>query len=152
MIRTGQCLREWGPIRIWRSAWAHACHAQVNGDVRTGWHPALLAFDPQAEGNTEPDLQLVWADSNSTDNGRIKLASIIDGNFQQLSRAHRLEAEQAQFSISAAKFRGAWYLAWLGISPHPNVARYTPGELVTYGLKARCDRLTLTCVGTIRRR
>lgn len=102
-------------------------------------HPALLAFDAQQGGGSDPDLHLAWADANSgsADDGRIKLASISNGNFQQLSRIHALQAEQAQYSVSATKFRGAWYLAWLGIAgaTHPNVARYTPGELITYGLK-----------------
>jgi len=102
-------------------------------------HPALLTFDSQQEGSSDPELQLAWADTSSdgADVGRIKLATVSDGNFQQLSRVHALQAEQAQYSVSAAKFRGAWYLAWLGIegATHPNVARYTPGEIISYGLK-----------------
>jgi hypothetical protein len=104
---------------------------------RSTGHPALLAFDQ--EGSSAPDLQLAWADTSSEggEKGRIKLASVSDGNFQQLTRIHALQAEQAQYSVTAAKFRGAWYFAWLGIdgATHPNVARYTPGELITYGLK-----------------
>ncbi|HET7542630.1 MAG TPA: hypothetical protein VFK05_22320 [Polyangiaceae bacterium] len=99
-------------------------------------HPALLSFGD--ESGNQPDLSLLFSDiTDYDDRQRIKIASVIDGDFSQLVRTHRFEGELAQIAISAARFRGAWYMTWMGApdNRHPNVARYSPGELVTYGMK-----------------
>jgi len=99
-------------------------------------HPALLMLNPQ--GANESDLHLLWSDTtNSADTGRIKIASVA-GDFSRLARSHEFLADQAYQSISATQFKDAWYVAWMGVGATnlPNVARYSPGELVTYGLGA----------------
>jgi len=101
-------------------------------------HPALLMLNPQ--GGNEPDLHLLWSDTTSTtaDKSRIKIGSAVAGDFSRLARSHEFFADLAQTSISATLFKDAWYVAWMGVGStnHPNVARYSPGELVTYGLAA----------------
>jgi outer membrane protein assembly factor BamB len=100
-------------------------------------HPALLMLNPQ--GTNEPDLHLLWSDTtNSADSSRIKIASVVAGDFSRLARSHEFLADRAGYSISATLFKDAWYVAWMGVgnTNYPNVARYSPGELVTYGLRA----------------
>jgi hypothetical protein len=100
-------------------------------------HPALLMLNPQ--GTNEPDLHVLWSDMTDTaDPSRIKIASVVDGDFSRLARSHEFSADQARESMSAAWFKNAWYISWMGIGSvnHPNVARYSPGELVTYGLRS----------------
>lgn len=106
--------------------------------VTSSGHPALLAFESGAA--SEPDLYFAWSDVTEIGprSGPIKVASSSDGNLQHLLRTHDLSPELAALSLNAARFRGAWYLTWLGSNgaPLPNLARYSPGELVTYGLRA----------------
>ena len=108
--------------------------------ISSAGHPALLMLNPQ--GTNEPDLHLLWSDTtdstSTTDQGRIKIASVVAGDFSRLARSHEFLADMALDSISAAWFKDAWYLAWMGVGQtgFPNVARYSPGELVTYGIGA----------------
>jgi hypothetical protein len=106
--------------------------------ISSAGHPALLMLNPQ--GTNEPDLHLLWSDTTNTDDqSRIKIASIVAGDFSRLARSHDFLADMALDSISATWFKDAWYLAWMGVGQtgFPNVARYSPGELVTYGIGAR---------------
>ncbi|HYQ26248.1 MAG TPA: PQQ-binding-like beta-propeller repeat protein, partial [Polyangiaceae bacterium] len=101
-------------------------------------HPALMTFDTRE--TPSPDLHLAWTDV-TTDGptwGRIKIAAAPDSDVGAFARVHQLASDQATFSINSAWFKGSWYIAWMGVleAPHPNVARYTGGELVSYGLKA----------------
>jgi len=101
-------------------------------------HPTLITVDTQV--TNQPDLYVLWSDTtNLKDQDRIKLASIVDGDFSRLLRSHEFEADTAKYAVSAARFRDAWYVTWMGTgeSSFANVARYSPGELVTYGLKPR---------------
>lgn len=97
-------------------------------------HPAFMWSNP--ENSREPDVQLIWADAPVGTRGRIKVMNAARGDLQAFSRPHEFTPEEADGSISATRFRGAWHFAWMGVGDqtHPNVARYTSGELVTYGL------------------
>ena len=86
--------------------------------VSSKGHPALLTFEN--EDTKVPELQLLWSDTaNFNDQYRMKIASVVDGDFSRLVRPHRFEADQAKFSISATRFQGAWWLAWLGTRHQP---------------------------------
>jgi len=106
--------------------------------VTSSGHPALLSNPP---GTDLPEFYLAWSDVNEIGarGGQIKVASLNSNDFSLLSRTHELSPELAQYSLSAARFKGAWYLAWMGSNGarQPNVARYTSGEIVSYGLKGR---------------
>lgn len=103
--------------------------------MRSAAHPAFMWANP--EGSTEPDFMLMWGDTPSDRTwGGIKVATAPRGDAHAFARTHEFVNEGAQGGIAAARFRGAWYFAWTGVHDqnHPNVARYTAGELVTYGL------------------
>ena len=101
-------------------------------------HPALMWSSP--ESSLGADVHLMWADAPAgTTRGRIKVMNAARGDLKAFSRTHEFAPEEAEGSISSALFRGAWHFAWMGVGDqtHPNVARYTSGELVTYGLGGR---------------
>ncbi|MFZ5897017.1 MAG: hypothetical protein ACOY0T_38520 [Myxococcota bacterium] len=108
----------------------------VLGMLSSG-HPALFSLDPQ--GSTTPDFNLLWTDVPDVgrSSGRIKIASAPAGDVTKFGRTHQFESDTADFGINATWFKGGLHFAWLGVADtnHPNVARYSPGELVTYGLK-----------------
>jgi hypothetical protein len=99
-------------------------------------HPALFASD--AGGASAPDLLLAWVhtESATATSGDSQIATSPGGTLVGFGRNHVLASDQAEYSVSGTDFKGSSYLAWLGTGDahHPNVARYSSGELVTYGL------------------
>ena len=98
-------------------------------------HPALCV--PASDGSNTQEFQIIWGDASDGANGGIKVASAPSFEFQNFTRTHELWAEQAYTTVSGTQFRGGCYIAWMGVGPNanrPNIARYTPGEVVTYGV------------------
>ncbi len=94
--------------------------------------PGLLAFDT---GALDPDLFLFWSDPN-LEFGPMKVSIFEDATLDNSARDFDLTGDQTSEAISVTQFRHRLYVAWMGsdTSNFPNVARYSPGGLVTYGL------------------
>jgi hypothetical protein len=94
--------------------------------------PGLLAFDT---GGQAPDLFLFWSDPN-VEFGPMKVSIFEDADLGRSARAFDLTGDETADALAATQFRGRIYVAWMGSSTEnfPNVARYSPGGLVTYGL------------------
>ena len=98
-------------------------------------HPALVSFE-----DDEPEQVLFWTSALSSGASEGQIAAATRPGFAgDFSRLHVFQEDSAQRSVSAAFFRGSAYIAWMGTggAPQPNVARYSTGGLVTYGLRAR---------------
>jgi hypothetical protein len=91
-----------------------------------------LAFDT---GGQAPDLFLFWSDPN-VEFGPMKVSIFEDADLGRSARAFDLTGDETADALAATQFRGRIYVAWMGSSTEnfPNVARYSPGGLVTYGL------------------
>ena len=94
--------------------------------------PGLLAFDTGAQ---DPDLFLFWSDPTA-EFGPMKVSIYEDAELGSSARDFDLAGDATSESISVTQFRNRIYVAWMGsdTSNFPNVARYSPGGLVTYGL------------------
>lgn len=98
--------------------------------------PAAVELDPTRMG--DPDTYLFWFGDALSLASELRLLTGPAGDPSQLHReplewtgtAVRLSAGPQP--VAATVFRGGIYLGWQG-----SIARYTPGELVSYGLTLR---------------
>ena len=107
--------------------------APVTLPMSSNGHPALLW--EKLTGSEAISYSWVWSDRVSTYSGPLRISTGRVGEFSIFTGTRPLSALEANPSISAAKFKGSWYVAWSDVAGSlPNVARYSSGELVTYGL------------------
>jgi hypothetical protein len=95
-------------------------------------HPALLW--QKLTNDTGVSYSWLWSEHSSGYGGPLRMSTGRIGDFSLFTGTRPLEAITADPSVSATNFKGAWYVAWSDSSGVPNVARYSSGELVTYGL------------------
>jgi hypothetical protein len=96
-------------------------------------HPALL-WQKLTNGD-EVSYSWLWSEHSGKYDGKLRMSTGRIGELSLFTGTRPLAAITANPSVSATSFKGAWYVAWSD-SPSgvPNVARYSSGELVTYGL------------------
>jgi hypothetical protein len=102
----------------------------------SGGHPALCVS--KRDSSNDPEFQLIWAEApvGGPTQGIIKAATAPRWDFQAFTRAHDFP-EQADVAVSGTRFRDSCYIGWMGVgenSTRPNIARYSPGDLITYGV------------------
>jgi hypothetical protein len=90
------------------------------------------------DSSNDPEFQLIWAEApvGGPTQGIIKAATAPRWDFQAFTRAHDFP-EQADVAVSGTRFRDSCYIGWMGVgenSTRPNIARYSPGDLITYGV------------------
>ncbi|HET9959985.1 MAG TPA: hypothetical protein VFQ61_36080 [Polyangiaceae bacterium] len=98
-------------------------------------HPALL-WDTLTGADAPPSYTWLWSAKSASTDGVLSASTGLAGDYTSFTGTRALGAIRTHPSISAARFKGAWHIAWLNLADSlPNVARYSSGELVTYGLK-----------------
>jgi hypothetical protein len=82
-------------------------------------------------GSTKYDLHLVWAETNSL----ISINTAEDSKTTAFGYKQTIYNENSALPPAAARWLQQMYVGWTGTDGHLNVSRYSPGEVVGYGVK-----------------